>query len=76
MTRDPFPGVAGVPQSQHPYVYCHNNPVNLTDPSGEFAFIPLLLVAAAGFTMAPRRHSTLVPGGIGLRRCSGPVWVG
>ena len=25
-----------------------NNPVNLTDPSGEFAFIPLLLVAAAG----------------------------
>ena len=28
-----------------------NNPVNLTDPSGEFVFIPLLLVAAAGGTL-------------------------
>ena len=33
-----------MPQSQHPYVYCHNNPVNYTDPSGEA--IPLLALAA------------------------------
>ena len=43
-----MPGVPSVPPSLHPYVYALNNPVNLTDPSGEFAFIPLLLVAAAG----------------------------
>jgi RHS repeat-associated protein len=35
-TRDPFPGLASLPQSQHPYVYTHNNPVNHTDPTGEF----------------------------------------
>ena len=45
---DPFPGYAALPQTQHPYVYVGNNPVNLTDRSGEFAFLPLLAVAAAG----------------------------
>ncbi|MFB0537482.1 MAG: putative toxin [Anaerolineae bacterium] len=49
LTRDPFPGLATLPSTQHPYVYVGNNPVNLTDPSGEFAFvIPLLLGAAIG----------------------------
>ena len=36
-TRDPFRGLAGYPQTQHPYVYVQNNPINLTDHSGEFA---------------------------------------
>jgi RHS repeat-associated protein len=35
-TRDPFPGLPVLPQTLHPYVYSQNNPVNLTDPSGEF----------------------------------------
>ncbi len=35
-TRDPFPGLAALPQTLHPYVYALNNPINLTDPSGEF----------------------------------------
>jgi RHS repeat-associated protein len=35
-TRDPFPGLAVFPRTQHPYVYALNNPINLTDPSGEF----------------------------------------
>ena len=49
LTRDPFPGLAMLPSTQHPYVYVGNNPVNLTDPSGEFAFIiPVLLGAAIG----------------------------
>ncbi|MFB0537484.1 MAG: RHS repeat-associated core domain-containing protein [Anaerolineae bacterium] len=53
LTRDPFPGLATLPTTQHPYVYVGNNPVNLTDPSGEFAFvIPLLLGAAIGGGLA------------------------
>jgi RHS repeat-associated protein len=47
-TRDPFPGFAVLPQTLHPYVYVNNNPVNLTDPSGKFAFLPLLVVAILG----------------------------
>jgi RHS repeat-associated protein len=35
-SRDPFQGFVGLPQTQHPYVYALNNPVNHTDPSGEF----------------------------------------
>jgi RHS repeat-associated protein len=45
MSRDPFPGWQTVPASQHGYSYVHNNPVNLTDPSGEF--VPPALVAGA-----------------------------
>ena len=36
MSRDPFPGWIGLPASQHPYSYVHNNPLNFTDPTGEF----------------------------------------
>ena len=43
LTRDPFPGLAALPQTRHPYVYVSNNPVNLTDPAGE---IPPIIVAA------------------------------
>ena len=43
MSRDPFPGWPTLPASQHGYSYVHNNPVNLTDPSGE---APPLVVAA------------------------------
>ncbi len=45
-TRDPFPGFASLPQTQHPYVYVGNNPVNLTDPGGEIA--PIIIAAGAG----------------------------
>jgi RHS repeat-associated protein len=45
-TRDPFPGFAALPQTLHPYVYVNNNPVNLTDPSGEIA--PIIIAIALG----------------------------
>lgn len=35
ITRDPVVGELTTPQSQHPYQYAYNNPVNLSDPSGE-----------------------------------------
>ena len=40
LSRDPFPGLAALPQTQHPYVYVGNNPINLTDPSGEYVESP------------------------------------
>lgn len=50
MTRDPFAGLVQVPQTLHPYVYVGNNPVNLTDPSGEIVpLIVLGLFVAGGF---------------------------
>ena len=59
LTRDPFPGFAFDPSSQQPYVYARNNPALYTDPSGEFAFIPLLLVAAAGGFLGGVSYYTL-----------------
>jgi RHS repeat-associated protein len=51
MSRDPFPGWQTVPASQHGYSYVHNNPVNLTDPSGEF--VPPAIVAAVACAANP-----------------------
>jgi len=36
MTRDPVRGSLNEPMSLHPYMYCLNDPINRTDPSGEF----------------------------------------
>jgi len=48
LTRDPFPGLAALPQTQHPYIYVGNNPVNLTDPGGRFVFVNVIVGVAAG----------------------------
>ncbi|MCP4544346.1 MAG: hypothetical protein GY832_45120, partial [Chloroflexi bacterium] len=45
LSEDPFPGFAALPQTQHAYVYVGNNPINLTDPSGQN---PLLIGALGG----------------------------
>ncbi|WP_207173288.1 putative Ig domain-containing protein [Halochromatium glycolicum] len=39
LQKDPQQGSLNVPQSQHPYSYVRNNPVNLTDPMGEAAML-------------------------------------
>ena len=46
LSKDPFPGLASLPQTQQPYVYAGNNPVNLTDPTGEIA--PIIVAAGLG----------------------------
>jgi|GEM_PF-1993763 len=34
LSPDPFKGYMDDPASQNPYMYCHGNPVNFSDPSG------------------------------------------
>ncbi|MBI2328032.1 hypothetical protein HYU92_06975 [Candidatus Curtissbacteria bacterium] len=36
ISRDPVKGTLTNPQTQNPYAYALNNPINLSDPSGEF----------------------------------------
>jgi RHS repeat-associated protein len=45
---DPYAGNNQYPQSLHKYVYCHNDPINGVDPSGEFTFAEVLHVTAIG----------------------------
>jgi hypothetical protein len=47
-SRDPFPGFLSQPNSLTAYVYALNNPVLLTDPSGELVFLIVLGVSLAG----------------------------
>jgi len=42
---DPFAGNNIDPQSLHKYLYCHANPVNNIDPSGEFSLTEMLVVS-------------------------------
>jgi RHS repeat-associated protein len=41
--RDTFAGSNFDPQSLHKYAYCHGDPVNLDDPSGQWVMIALLV---------------------------------
>jgi RHS repeat-associated protein len=43
---DPYAGNSSDPQSLHKYLYCHANPVNAIDPSGEFTLVEGIIVAA------------------------------
>jgi RHS repeat-associated protein len=72
-TRDPFPGFAALPQTLHPYVYVNNNPVNLSDPSGKFAFLPLLVVAILGGIIGGVSYYT-IQAFINADPCLGVQW--
>jgi len=49
---DPFAGNTQDPQSLHKYAYCHANPTNATDPSGEFSTINLVVAFAVYVAIA------------------------
>jgi RHS repeat-associated protein len=75
LTKDPFPGLASLPSTQHPYAYALDNPLRYTDPSGKV--IPILL----GYALAGLAGGIL--GGLGyyvLRQlaaadpCAGVDW--
>jgi RHS repeat-associated protein len=46
IARDSHPGIISEPASLHPYIYAYNDPVNKSDPSGEFTLIEQITVAA------------------------------
>src|SRR5579859_2851045 len=46
---DPVTGKPGDPQSWNRYPYGRNDPIDITDPSGKFFFIPLLIMFAESF---------------------------
>jgi RHS repeat-associated protein len=54
ISKDPFPGITPFPQSLHPYTYCFNNAVNLTDPSGEIVAALILGMLLSGGIAAVR----------------------
>jgi RHS repeat-associated protein len=56
-TMDPFAGSNRDPQSLHKYLYCHANPVNGSDPSGQLAIVGTLLNILSVVSII----STLVP---------------
>jgi RHS repeat-associated protein len=45
---DPFPGLRTMPQALNRYAYTHGDPLNFTDPSGEFEFTLGQLLATMG----------------------------
>ncbi len=45
LSQDTYTGSASVPWTQHLYVYCNNNPVNLVDPMGHSAWLVVILIA-------------------------------
>ena len=43
---DPFPGIIFDPPSLHPYTYAQNDPVNKSDPSGQFSLVEQMIVVS------------------------------
>jgi RHS repeat-associated protein len=62
---DPYAGSPQDPQSLHKYLYCHANPINAIDPSGQFSLTEMLTVATIVGTVigAVAGTVTLVAGG-------------
>ena len=46
-SRDPYRGNNAEPMTLHRYLYCLNNPVNMTDPDGEFAHFAVAIFVGA-----------------------------
>jgi RHS repeat-associated protein len=51
ISKDPFPGFIHDPRSLNKYSYAYNNPINLTDPSGENPLVVLGFNTVTGIAM-------------------------
>jgi RHS repeat-associated protein len=47
LSKDPIVGVTADPNTLHHYMYARNNPNRFVDPTGKFAWVPLLAACAA-----------------------------
>jgi RHS repeat-associated protein len=54
VSRDPFPGTSTVPATFNPYSYAHNDPISLSDPSGQTVMEQLTTLAIQGQLLAQR----------------------
>lgn len=59
ISRDPVEGKTMLPQTQNPYAYSLNNPVNLSDPSGEQVAQLIQMCLRAGSAVAGRIGSAI-----------------
>lgn len=78
LTRNPYSGESDEPLSQNPYTYVHNNPVNLSDPSGYCPWCVADAFLGAGikgtlYIMVHRENVTL--GGLALAMAIGAALV-
>ena len=65
-TRDPFPGVRGVPSSLHPYLFAENDPVNRLDPDGQFSALSMSLGVTYGLSLRSIYNGVSLQVGFGL----------
>ncbi len=56
---DTFAGLTNDPQSLHKYTYCHNDPVNHIDPSGQFSIGGLAMATGIGSALGSIGGATL-----------------
>ncbi len=59
---DPYAGSPHDPQSLHKYLYCHANPVNMADPSGNLSVLKTVAITSIVLTLC----ATLIPIGGGI----------
>ncbi len=56
ISKDPVKGYLTIPQTQNPYAYALNNPINLSDPSGEQVVQACYAVYQAVVANVPRYY--------------------
>ena len=64
---DPYAGNMQDPQSLHKYLYCHANPINGIDPSGEFGFFISSVISISILSSISAIMGGIM-GGIGARK--------